>query len=147
MNRNGLSLLEIMIATGILVAAMVPLWGLMGASHKQVTISADEIKVSQLALEIIEQIENSQWTPVEGEMSFSPGSNSSISLGSKSKINIQIGEFPDYLKLKGKVEISGYPTGKPDKGKIVNLKLFYNPKEKVGKEDKVYSISTYIPGK
>ncbi len=80
MSRKGVSLLEILFASGIMVAAMVPLWGLMGSSHKQVTLSADEIRASQIAAEILEQIENSGWQPEVGEISFAPVSEGKISL-------------------------------------------------------------------
>ena len=63
MNRNsGMSLVEILVACGILIGAMLPLWGLMGTSHKQASMSMDELRASQVAVEIIEQIENIGWT-------------------------------------------------------------------------------------
>ena len=58
MIRNrGLSLVEIMVGLAILLVAMVPIWGLMGSSHQQVMRSADEIKVSELAIELLEQLQ------------------------------------------------------------------------------------------
>jgi hypothetical protein len=144
MSSRGISLLEILVASGILVAAMVPLWGLMGSSHKQVTLSADEIKASQMAVEMLEQIENSQWWPENGEINFDPVSETKISLGKTSKIDLQIGKYPEYLDLKGTLKIDKYPATGPETGKIVRLILKYKTKEKVGNPVKDYELSTYL---
>lgn len=144
MSSRGISLLEILVASGILVTAMVPLWGLMGSSHKQVTLSADEIKVSQLAVEILEQIENSHWWPEIGEKSFEPLSNGKISLGTTSKLDLQIGSYPAYLDLKATVKIEKYPATGDDTGKIIRLLLKYKTKEKVGTPVKDYELSTFL---
>jgi hypothetical protein len=140
--RRGLSLLEILIAAGIMVAAMVPLWGLMGSSHKQVTVSADEIRASQLANEILEQIENFRWFPDPGTISFSLVKNSKISIGSSRKIEVQVGDYPDYLAPQGMIEVEAYPAG--NSGRIVRLRIDYKTRERVGKEVKSYYISTFI---
>ncbi len=144
MNARGISLLEILVASCILVAAMVPLWGLMGSSHKQVTLSADEIKTSQLAVEMLEQIENSQWWPEIGDIGFAPISEGKITLGTTSKINLQIGSFPAYLDLKATLKIDRYPAAGGETGRIVRLILQYKTKEKVGTPVKDYELSTYL---
>lgn len=144
MKKNGISLLEVLMASGIMIAAMVPLWGLLGSSHKQVTLSADEIKTSQLAVEILEQIENSSWWPDNGELGFTPMSESRITLGTASKLEVQIGSYPAYLSLKGTLKIEKYPETGPEAGKLVRLILNYRSKEKVGTEEKTYELSTFI---
>ena len=146
MKRRGISLLEILIASGIMVAAMVPLWVLMGTSHKQVTLSADEIRVSQLAVEILEQIENKGWIPEDGDFAFTPQSGKVISLGSTVKVDVQIGSYPEYLALKGNIKVSRYPTSiaKTEIGKVMRLMFIYKSKEKVGDEDKDYELSTFV---
>ena len=130
MTRKGLSLLEILIAAGIMVAAMVPLWGLMGSSHKQVTVSADEVRASQLANEILEQMENLRWFPDPGEVSFSIIKNSKVAVGTNHRIDVAIGDFPEYLS--------------PEAGRILRLIINYKSKEQVGKEEKFYQVSTFV---
>ncbi len=145
MRRQGLSLLEILIASGIMVAAMVPLWGLMGSSHKQVTLSADEIRVSQLAVEILEQIENYGWIPADGDYQVAAQSGRQISIGNAIKVEVQIGSYPEYLALSGKINVKGYPSPpKADTGKIMRLMLNYKTKEQVGEENKSYELSTFV---
>jgi len=148
MSRRGVSLLEILIASGIMVAAMVPLWGLMGTSHKQVTLSADEIRVSQLAVEILEQIENHGWKPVDGDYPVEAESGSKINLGSgNDKIEVQIGSYPEYLALNGKINVTRYPPlPRAESGKIMRLMLNYKSKEQVGEEIKNYELSTFVNG-
>jgi len=145
--RKGLSLVEILIAASIMVAAMVPLWGLLGASHKQVTVSSDEVRASQIANEIIEQIENSNWFPVAGKIDFNIMKNSEIKIGTTQPLGISIGDYPDYLRPSGSVEIEKYPASGADVGRIVRLKISYSTKEKVGTEVKIYQVSTYIARK
>lgn len=146
MKKRGISLLEILIASGVMVAAMVPLWGLMGSSHKQVTLSADEIRVSQLAVEILEQIENKGWLPQDGDFAMTPVSGKLLSIGSTVKVDVQVGSFPEYLSLSGKIIVSRYPaaTSKPEIGKVIRLMFNYKSKEQVGKEDKSYELSTFV---
>eukprot|EP01156_Anaeramoeba_ignava_P015054 Anaeramoba_ignava/a611396_6.p2 GENE.a611396_6~~a611396_6.p2 ORF type:complete len:152 (-),score=8.00 a611396_6:960-1415(-) len=148
MHRKGISLLEIIVATCILVAAMVPLWGLLGSSHKQVTVSADEIKASQIALEILEQIENSGWKPdlavYTAPISFTPKPNSTVTIIPKDKIDVTFGNYPEYLKLNGKIEVEGYSEEDREIGTIIRVKLLFYPKEKVGKAQKAYQASTFI---
>lgn len=145
MKRNGLSLLEIIIAAGILVAAMVPLWGLMGSSHKQVTVSADEVRASQIAAEIFEQIENSNWFPDPGEVNFTLVKNGTIKIGTTLKLDLSVGDFPDYLEPKARLEIEKYPAA--GFGRILRLSIDYRPKDKVGLEVKTYQIATFIAKK
>lgn len=147
MNRWGISLIEVLVASAIMVAALVPLWGLMGSSHKQVTLSADEIKASQLAVEILEQIENSQWWPDAGEISFKPLSEGKLTIGTTSKIDLQIGNFPEYMDLKTTIKIEKYPATGQEAGRIVRLILNYKSKEKVGTPEKDYELSTYLSKK
>lgn len=147
MSRRGISLLEILIASGIMVAAMVPLWGLMGSSHKQVTLSADEIRVSQLAAEILEQIENVGWKPDDGDYQVAAESGKKISIGNTVKIEVQIGSYPEYLDVNGKISVKRYPPSpKVESGKIMSLMLNYKSKEQVGEEIKNYELSTFVSG-
>ncbi|KAF1080886.1 MAG: hypothetical protein GQF41_2700 [Candidatus Rifleibacterium amylolyticum] len=147
MRRRGLSLLEILIASGIMVAAMVPLWGLMGTSHKQVTLSADEIRVSQLAVEILEQIENKGWFPADGSYPVKAESGKLISIGNAIKVEVQVGSFPEYLDLDGKISVKRYPPApRAETGKIMSLELNYKSKEQVGEEIKNYELSTFVSG-
>ncbi|MDD2999684.1 MAG: hypothetical protein EOM80_18360 [Erysipelotrichia bacterium] len=147
MNRRGISLLEILIASGIMIAAMVPLWGLLGSSHKQVTLSADEIKASQLAVEILEQIENAAWYPDDREITFQPVARSKFTLDTSAKVEIMIGDFPEYMALKGNIKVEKYLASGQESGKIVRLILAYKSKEKVGNEEKTYELATFIPRK
>jgi hypothetical protein len=145
-NKTGLSLVEILIAASIMVAAMVPLWGLLGSSHRQVTVSADEVRASQIANEIIEQIENSIWFPNPGQINFTPVSAGAIKIGGADGIDLAFSDFPEYLSLQGSLDIEKYPsTG--DSGRILSLKLAYKSRENVGKDNKKYEISTYIARK
>lgn len=147
MKRRGISLLEVLVASGIMVAALVPLWGLMGSSHKQVTLSADEIKASQLAVEMLEQIENSQWWPDVGDIGFKPLSEGKLTIGTSSKIDLRIGSFPEYMDLKATIKIEKYPSTGQETGRIVRLILNYKSKEKVGTPEKDYELSTYLSKK
>lgn len=144
MRRRGLSLIEILIASVLLVATLVPMWGLMGASHRQITISSDEIRASQIALEIIEQIENSGWFPQAGDIHFTPVANGAVRLGGTSGIEVQIGEFPEYFALKGRIEVDGFPASGANSGRVVRVILFYTPREVVGEQEKSYQVSTFI---
>jgi type II secretory pathway pseudopilin PulG len=147
MKRKGLSLLEILIAAGIMIAAMVPLWGLMGSSHRQVVISADEVRASQIANEVLEQIENSQWLPEEGQVNFTPVRGGAIKIGGSNGINISFGDYPEYLDLQGVLEIEKYPVVSDSPGRILRLKMIYKAKEKMGSVNKQYMISTFIARK
>lgn len=144
MNKLGISLLEILIASAIMVGAMVPLWGLLGASHRQVTLSADEIRASQLAVEILEQMENLTTMPENGEFSFTPISGGANSIGLTRKFIVKIGDFPEYFALKAVLYITKFPETGAESGKTVRLVLQYKSKEVVGSEEKTYELSTFI---
>lgn len=145
MNRRAISLLEILIASGIMVAAMVPLWGLMGTSHKQVTLSADEIRVSQLAVEILEQIENKGWVPDDGPYNIAFASNSLVTLGNTVPLELQIGSYPAYLELAGQIEVERYPPApNVEVGKVMTLIMNYKTREKVGEEEKTHILTTFV---
>lgn len=144
MKRKGISLLEIVIASSIMISAMVPLWGLLGSSHRQVTLSADEIRVSQIAVEILEQIENLGFVPDNGEFSFTPVSGNKVSVGGAKKIDLMFGEFPDYLDLKAVLEVKKFPATGNEAGKIARLSLKYKSREKVGIEEKSLSLAAFI---
>lgn len=144
MKTRGMSLLEILIAAGIMIAAMVPLWGLMGSSHKQVTVSADEVRASQLANEILEQIECLGWFPEHGQVSFDPVKNARIKVGSNPKLELEFGEFPDYLEPRVVLEIEKYPASGSFSGRIIRCRLDYKPKDAVGKSVKTFFSTTFV---
>ena len=77
LKNNGVTLVEVIVASVILVIAMIPLWGLMGSSHKQAMSSSDELRLAQIASEILEQIEAGKNIPTEGEL-FPNGSEDTI---------------------------------------------------------------------
>ena len=101
MKRKAISLVEIIIAAVVFLAAAIPLWGLMGSSHQQVLRSADEIKASQIVVELLEQIENSHnlgCLPNDNdEKTFNLQSGESITLGSSPSIELKVGAFDDYM--------------------------------------------------
>ena len=76
-NRSGVTLVEVIIASVILVVAMIPLWGLMGSTHKQVMSSSDELRLAQIASELLEQVEAGIVTDTEGTLQQN-GSEDSI---------------------------------------------------------------------
>jgi len=144
MSRRGISLLEVVIASSIMIAAMVPLWGLLGSSHRQVTLSSDEIRVSQIAVEVLEQIENLGFAPDNGEFSFTPLSGNKISVGGAKKIDLMFGEFPEYLDLKAVLDVKKFPATGNETGKIARLSLKYKTKEAVGVEEKSLTLAAFI---
>jgi type II secretory pathway pseudopilin PulG len=144
MKNNGITLLEVLVAAAIMVAAMVPLWGLLGTSHQQVIVSADEVRAGQLANEILEQIENSGWLPDPGQISFDLVKNSSVSVGPAAEVSLKTGDFPDYMKPQVTLDIEKYPADAVKAGRLLQLQLNYQLREKVGKEVKTYQISTFI---
>ncbi|MEW6710390.1 MAG: type II secretion system protein [Candidatus Riflebacteria bacterium] len=146
MKKGGMSLVEILVAAGILVAALVPLWGLLGSSHKQVTVSADEVRASQIANEILEQIENAGWASDLDSATFKPVKNSKITVGGKKPVELSFGDFPDYLDPEAEITIVKYPAGGSFSGRIFRLELSYKSKEKIGTAVKKYLISTFIAG-
>ena len=106
MKKLGMSLVEILIAVVIFVSAIIPIWGLMSSSHQQVVRSADEIKISQITVEILEQIENyaNAETLLE-KLNDSDGpdgpnpltSNGTITLRDIEGLKIKVGSFEYYL--------------------------------------------------
>ena len=135
MNKKGISYVEIIIATAIFLVAAIPLWGLMGSSHQQVVRSADEIKASQIAIEILEQIENTHNVKClpDDVAEFDLQSGGVIKLGSEDlPIEIKVGDFEDYMSPK--LYLSSNPhldtfTDQVEIGRVVTLELEYNSKE------------------
>ncbi len=136
MKKRGVSLVEILIAAAILFAAMVPLWGLMGSSHQQVMRSADEVKASQLAVEIMEQLENShcpECLPEDDAMQeYSLSSGGVVTIGNEPSVTIKISTFEEYFMPKLYVTASTLAdsfTGTRAIGRIVALTIQYRSKE------------------
>lgn len=144
MQNRGFSLVEVVVAASILVAAMIPLWGLLGSSHRQVTVSTDEIKVSEIATSIIEQIENSDVFPDNGTVTFSPKSDATIVLSKINNLNLSFPEYAKYLNLSGAINITNFPTSSSDGGKLLKLRMKYSPKAKIGKKVKTFEIASYL---
>jgi len=143
MKQNlGMSLVEILVACAILIGAMLPLWGLMGTSHKQASMSMDELRASQIAVEIIEQIENIGWTGNVNNVMLVNNGVTKID----NNLNITLGEFPEYQKFTINIETTAI-AGSEDLGKILQLTVFYFSKEHTNNgEAKEYTLGTFIPG-
>ncbi|NCB45466.1 MAG: hypothetical protein BWY02_00404 [bacterium ADurb.Bin157] len=143
MNRNsGMSLVEILVACGILIGAMLPLWGLMGTSHKQASMSMDELRASQVAVEIIEQIENIGWTGNVNNVMLVNDGVTKID----NNLDITLGEFPEYQKFTINITTTTI-EGSEDLGKIVQLTVNYYSKELTNSGDaKEYTLGTFISG-
>lgn len=150
MTKKALSLVEILIGSAILVSAIIPLWGLMGSSHQQVMRSADEIKASQLTVEILEQIENyfiSKDLPRgEGiEYKLSSGGFINIKEGTK---KIQIGYFEDYFSPVLFLETSERTNNEGDEvGCIVKLTMQYKRKDALGEDVSEYVLRGFVRAK
>lgn len=138
--RAGLSLVEVLIASGILLAAMLPLWGLMGSSHKQATMSMDELRASQIAVEILEQIENSGWTGNVSDVVLINDGTTKLA----DNLDIALGEFPEYQKFT--LSITTTEVSNPENlGKILQLTINYFSKEQTNNnEPKTYTIGTFL---
>ena len=148
MRRRGISLVEILIASAVFLAAVIPLWGLMGSSHQQVIRSADEIKASQLTVEILEQIENSQNTkclPEDGAgKEFKLESGGELSLGNEPSVVVKIGTFDEYMDPNLVISAYTVKDGYNDEyviGRVVTLEMNYKSKE--GK-DLQYTLRGFI---
>ena len=148
MSKRGLSLIEILIASAVFLAAVIPLWGLMGSSHQQVMRSADEIRASQLTVEILEQIENSnniKCLPEDDtEKEYKLESGGEISLGSEPSVVVKIGTFEEYLNPSLIVSAYTIKDGFVDEvviGRAVTLVMNYKSKE--GK-DLQYTLRGFI---
>ena len=148
MNKRGISLVEILIASTVFLAAVIPLWGLMGSSHQQVVRSADEIKASQLTVEILEQIENSQnikCLPEDGEeKEFNLESGGELNLGSETPVALKVGTFDEYMEPHLVITAYTIKDGYNDElviGRVVSL--FMNYKSKEGHDSK-YTLRGFI---
>ena len=148
MSRRGISLVEILIASVVFLAAAIPLWGLMGSSHQQVVRSADEIKASQLTIELLEQIENSQnircLPEDDNGMEFSLESGGEISLGSELPLVLRVGTFDEYMKPKLVISAYTIKDGYVDEieiGRVVTLVMSYTSKEG---HDSSYTLRGFI---
>ncbi|MBQ2592942.1 MAG: hypothetical protein II567_06645 [Candidatus Riflebacteria bacterium] len=148
MSKRGMSLVEILIASAVFLAAVIPLWGLMGSSHQQVTRSADEIKASQLTVEILEQLENSQnikCLPEDNtEKEYKLESGGEISLGSEPPVVLKVGTFDEYMSpnlvISAKTIDDGY-NNQYVIGCVVTLEMNYKSKEG---RDSSYTLRGFI---
>ncbi|MBR4329421.1 MAG: hypothetical protein IKO19_03805 [Candidatus Riflebacteria bacterium] len=148
MRKRGISLVEILIASAVFLAAVIPLWGLMGSSHQQVVRSADEIKASQLTVEILEQIENSQnieFLPEDDtEKEFVLESGGEISIGGETPVVFKVGDFEEYMEPHLVLSAYSIKDGFIDEiviGRVVTLVLNYKSKE--GRESR-YTLRGFI---
>lgn len=134
--NRGLSLVEIMVGLAILLVAMVPIWGLMGSSHQQVMRSADEIKASELAIELLEQLQNIgnvDCLPNDGEESkYTLNSGGAVPLDEDGAVSLKVGTFEEYFMPKLFISSSnvydGF-TGERVIGRVVSLCIQYKSKE------------------
>ena len=146
--RKAITLVEILISTAILLCAIIPIWGLMGSSNQQVMKSYDEIKASQLTVEILEQIENycsSELLPDDDEgKNYDISSNGTININDDSHI-IQIGSFEEYFEPKLNIR-SEHLFDNQEKliGSIVSLTLRYKTKEG---QDSKYILRGFVSAK
>ena len=141
--KKAITLVEMLIATAILLAAIIPIWGLIGSSNQQVMKSYDEIKASQLTMEILEQIENycsaESLSDEEDGKDYALESNGTIKISEDSP-DVQIGTFDDYFEPK--LNVRSVPItvkeslGEKLIGSLVSLTLSYNTKE--GHNSKYY---------
>lgn len=138
MKKQGLSLVEILIAAAILLVAMVPLWGLMGSSHQQVMRSADEIRASQIAVEILEQLENNfsprELPPEDSPKEYNLNSGGVVTISDSSPTVVKIGHFDSYFMPKLFIETTSMKSsaeGREDQeiGRLVTVMLKYKSKE------------------
>ena len=97
MKKKGMSLVEILIAVSLLTATMMPLWGVMSSSHQQVLRSAEEVKASQLAVEVLEQLEilgRIDCLPDNNEyVEFNLNSGGIVTIGNGNSVEVKIGEL------------------------------------------------------
>ena len=146
--KKAITLVEILIAISILVSAIIPIWGLIGSSNQQVMKSYDEIKASQLTIEILEQIENycfAELLPDDDDgKDYKLSSNGTITLNDDSAV-IQVGSFEDYFNPT--LNIFSNPLF-DNQGKlmgcIVSLTMYYKTKE--GQESK-YCLRGFVSAK
>ncbi len=147
--KKAITLVEILIATAILLSAIIPIWGLIGSSNQQVMKSYDEIKASQITMEILEQIENYCYADSlpydENGKDYSLGSNGTIKISDNSPI-IQVGSFEDYFRPKLNIVARPLYIGNEDKpfGSLVSLT--FNGKTKEG-HDLIYELRGFVSAK
>ena len=154
MIKKAFSLVEILIGSAILVAAIIPLWGLMGSSHQQVMRSADEIKASQLTVEILEQIENYisiKDLPRKGdsaiEYKLTSGGFINIKEGTQ---KIHIGNFEDYFSPRLYLETTEehYNCNATEEvGRVIKLTMLYNRKDVMGEDESEYVLRGFVCAK
>lgn len=155
MKKLGMSLVEILIAVVIFVSAIIPIWGLMSSSHQQVVRSADEIKISQITVEILEQIENyaNAETLLE-KLNESDGpdgpnpltSDSLITLRDVEGLKIKVGSFEYYLMPELTVMFTPI-TNKNNNpiGVMVSLTVSYKSKESMDRTE--YMLRGFLSAK
>ncbi|MBI3040010.1 prepilin-type N-terminal cleavage/methylation domain-containing protein [bacterium] len=148
---RGFSLIEVVIAAAIAMAAILPLYYLLGSSNVQVAVSADEILVTNLAIELLDQAENLHF--MELNKSFSENlplkSNSWIVLKKLSNQKVCIGEFPGYLELDGVFNVSPIHADVPkfqNLGLKIDFELSFFPKERLGNRKKTIKFSSLVVG-
>ncbi len=76
-------------------------------------------------------------------ISFTPVSGGKCVVGN-SGITLLVGEFPDYFDLRANIVVTRFSSSGDETGKVVRLRLTYKTKEKVGIEDKVYELGTFV---
>ena len=149
MKTRGMSLVEIMVSVFIFLAAIVPLWGLMGTSHHQVIRFSEEIIASQLTLEILEQIKNSNAINVfsgdNDSYHFTLMPGSSINIGNQtSALTVNVGNFESYLSPELSIStevVKNKFIGEKTIGRIITLEMKYKSKE--GKDLK-YKLRGFV---
>ena len=148
MRKRGISLVEILIASAVFLAAIIPLWGLMGSSHQQVIRSFDEIKASQLTIEILEQLENSQnikCLPEDDvQKEFTLVSGGELSLGDETPVALKVGTFDEYMAPTLILSAYSIKDGFIEEiviGRVVTLVLNYKSKEG---RDSTYTLRGFI---
>ena len=152
MIKKALSLVEILIGSAILISAIIPLWGLMGSSHQQVMRSADEIKASQLTVEILEQIENyfvAKDLPrgEDGIIEYKITSGGYINIKEGTQ-KIHIGNFEDYFSPILFLETSERYNNEGDEvGRIVKLTMQYQRKDAMGEDVSEYVLRGFVSAK
>lgn len=143
MTRNGLTLVEIVVASVVMIIAIIPLWGLLGSSHRQVVVSSDEVIASQIALEILEQIEYSGILFDDTDL---PGNEYALTGDSTLNITpdfeIGISTFPEYLEPVAAIEAMRFPDTGTALGRIASVSIKFSSRD--SDRRRTYNISTYI---
>lgn len=147
MIKRGFSLVEILIGIIILVISTLPLWGLMGSTHQQVIKSSDELNISQLTVEILEQLEY-YYSPIDFPGDGFEKKDISLNVGEEitlvdGKRKLKIGHFDTYLEPKLSINIPSLSNAEKKIGCIVSLVMKYKNKEKHNQE---YVLRGFISG-